>query len=86
MNKRDLNNVSVLAIEGYGEVEPLQSNEKDNYLKDDNAIGTVNENSKNIDVDASGGVMFRGKRAWNDSVGGATVCCNQCCSILGAFQ
>lgn len=26
---------------------------------------------------------FRGPRTWRDSVGGATLCCSQCCAILG---
>lgn len=26
---------------------------------------------------------FRGPRAWRDSVGGATLCCSQCCAVLG---
>ena len=28
-------------------------------------------------------ITFRGQRRWKDSVGGATVCCSQCCATLG---
>ena len=31
----------------------------------------------------SDSATYRGPRAWRDSVGGATLCCSQCCAALG---
>ncbi len=79
MNKNDLvPNVGILAVEGYGEEEEILTTSKN-----DDMDVHVNETNINIDFDASGGVLYRGKRAWRDTVGGATVCCNHCCSLLG---
>ena len=84
MNKYDLPNISILAIEGYGEQEVLPSNNNDDDNDfNGNTVTKTNRQDYNIDVDVSGGVLYRGKRAWRDTVGGATICCNQCCSILG---
>ena len=33
------------------------------------------------EVETEGDINFRGEREW--SSGGATVCCNRCCSVLG---
>lgn len=35
------------------------------------------------DDDNVDSATFRGPRAWRESVGGATVCCSQCCAVLG---
>ncbi len=78
MNRFDLPNVCILAVEGYGEREMLPGK------NDEGKEGANTQHEKkgnNYDVD--GGVLHRGKRAWQDIVGGATICCNQCCSILG---
>ena len=42
------------------------------------ASGTANNVNETTDS-----ATFRGPRAWRDSVGGATLCCSQCCAILG---
>ena len=78
MNKHDLENICILAIEGYGE-EDLSRN--DSSAAGGDSINT-NDNKKDTN-NIDGGVLFRGARPWTDSVGGATVCCNQCCSVLG---
>jgi len=82
MNKKDLHNVCILAIEGYGE-----SGNEDIYnsitKSASNSSGTI-QDEKGTDLDEiNSSVMYRGKRTWQDKVGGATVCCAQCCSILG---
>ena len=85
LNKRDLgHNVSVLAIDGYGEREEELKGSKD--AAND---GTDDTNKKVpprglADLDAvKNGAEFRGLRKWRDSVGGATLCCSQCCTTLG---
>ncbi len=79
MNKQDLHNICILAIEGYGEQNPQKTLEHGDITTDTKSI---NSNIlPNVDVGKS--ALFRGRRTWSDSVGGATVCCNQCCSILG---
>lgn len=86
MNKHDLHNVCILAIEGYGEQDTpmnktdIDADDKGTAQDDENSN---NDSNNNIDVETSGGVLYRGKRTWKDSVGGATVCCNQCCCVLG---
>ena len=37
---------------------------------------------KNVDENTDS-ATFRGPRPWRDSVGGATLCCSQCCAVLG---
>lgn len=41
-----------------------------------------NEKSE-MDLLKEGAATVRGNRSWQDSAGGATVCCSQCCSQLG---
>ncbi len=121
MNKQDLPNVCILAVEGYGEQEirgtrslgtsesesestrtssvstkssnffmdTEKENSNNNKVKGGDAQNHTNENNNeggknnSISEDFGGGVLFRGKRTWSDVVGGATICCNQCCSVLG---
>jgi hypothetical protein len=85
LNKRDLgHNVSVLAIDGYGERE-----EKLKGMGDAANDGTYDRDdevppSGFADLDAvKNGAEFRGLRKWRDSVGGATLCCSHCCTTLG---
>lgn len=35
------------------------------------------------DDEGTDSATFRGPRAWRDAVGGATLCCSQCCAVLG---
>lgn len=79
MNKQDLHNICILAIEGYGEQNPQKSLEHGDITLDAKSIHS--NILPNVDVGKS--ALFRGRRTWSDSVGGATVCCNQCCSVLG---
>lgn len=87
MNKQDLHNVCILAIEGYGEQDVHSGNLQDSETGSADDTGKYkkypNNNIDNAALDVSKGALFRGKRAWCDAVGGATVCCNLCCSILG---
>jgi len=77
MNKQDLSNICILAIDGYGEKDTQSNTTNTNDNENDNNFKTISA------LDFDKGVLFRGRRSWRDSVGGATVCCNQCCSILG---
>lgn len=46
--------------------------------------GYGEESGSENDVDEhSDSATFRGPRPWRDSVGGATLCCSQCCAVLG---
>lgn len=80
MNRADLGlNVCVLAIDGYGE----STEEAKNGDNDDEA-GNGPSPRGLADLDAiRNGAEFRGLRKWRDSVGGATLCCSQCCITLG---
>ena len=63
--------VCILAVNGYGE-------EDENTPKD---FRNVVSSLKPDDNPAS--ALVRGDRPWVDAVGGATICCSQCCSPLG---
>jgi hypothetical protein len=62
------NSACILAVEGYGEVN--ESN--------DSAQTRIP-----ILEDADSPATVRGARTWRETVGGATICCSQCCSPLG---
>lgn len=86
LNKIDLgHSVCVLAIDGYGERE--EDLFKGIKGTTDNGTNNTEENlpqSSLVDLDAmKNGAEFRGLRKWRDSVGGATLCCSQCCATLG---
>jgi hypothetical protein len=87
MNKQDLHNICILAIEGYGEqnVNPQKNlKNEDITMMDAKSVNNNDNILPNDNMDVVGkSALFRGRRTWSDSVGGATVCCNQCCSILG---
>jgi len=103
LNKQDLSNVCVLAVDGYGEQDgsgEVGDGDGDGDSGDEqvNEDGTNNDNNTNTTtspdsnrwsdqlaaIDGGGkDVTFRGKREWRDAVGGATICCNVCCSTLG---
>jgi len=103
MNKQDLPNICILAVEGYGEQEEIQGsnhktaaeatkapkfmetkegNEAEDGIQNDKS-NSKGSKSDSIAEYLGGGVLFRGKRTWRDAVGGATICCIQCCSTLG---
>ena len=44
---------------------------------------TINKSIENELSTNTESLNNRGTKVWNDSVGGATVCCSYCCSILG---
>lgn len=75
-------NVDVLAIEGYGEPSEHPQNKALNAsskASTEEAAAQGRENSV-----AAAGVLYRGERRWRDLTGGgATLCCSQCCYILG---
>lgn len=94
LHKKHLgSNVEVLAIEGYGEQfeRPMKRNDKTNPSNSSNISSEEEEEAQGttnaIPVAFSGGgggVLYRGERQWRDLTGGgATLCCSQCCSILG---
>lgn len=85
LNKRDLgHNVSVLAIDGYGEREEELKGIEDTDNQSTGDTGDKVPPSGLADLDAvKNGAEFRGLRKWRDSVGGATLCCSQCCTTLG---
>lgn len=69
LHKDDLGcNVCVLAISGYGDAENDRS-EPSSRLADPDVI--------------KDGAGYRGLRRWSDSVGGATICCSNCCAPIG---
>jgi hypothetical protein len=83
-------NVEVLAIEGYGEQleRPMKRSDKTNpsnfsYIStEEETQGSTN--AIPLVAGGGGGVLYRGERQWRDLTGGgATLCCSQCCSILG---
>lgn len=76
LHLKDIPNVCVLAIEGYGEEDICDI--KENTKKD----VSLQPSSETV-LESEDGAQFRGSRAWKDNVGGATVCCAQCCSTLG---
>jgi HECT-like Ubiquitin-conjugating enzyme (E2)-binding len=66
----------VLAVDGYGEELALQpSHEEGSYAS---PFAKVADELGN-DSPAT----LRGPRAWRDAVGGGTICCSQCCAVLG---
>ena len=85
LNKRDLgHHVSVLAIDGYGEREEELKDMEDTANQSTGDRGDKVPPSGLADLDAvKNGAEFRGLRKWRDSVGGATLCCSQCCTTLG---
>ena len=94
MHKEQLgSNVVVLAIEGYGEPseEPLLNPSPQTNVASSNTNKfvevSVDKEEREIRRSEIGietaGVMYRGERSWRDLTGGATLCCSQCCSILG---
>ena len=84
LNKEDLGqNVCVLAIDGFGESEEEVKGNKNTADGTANTNGTL-PSSGLADLDAvKNGAEFRGLRKWRDTVGGATLCCSQCCATLG---
>ena len=83
LNRGDLgHNVCVLAVDGYGERAEVEASS--GAYDNDGAVGKGPSPSGLVDLDAmANGAEFRGLRKWRDSVGGATLCCSQCCSTLG---
>jgi len=83
MNKGDLHNICVLAIDGYGEPTSegvATSKEESNQEGDKTKISLSDIAQSRAN---SEDVTYRGNRDWRDAVGGATLCCNLCCSTLG---
>ena len=75
MNREDVRNICVLAIDGYGEQsQPTSHKQFASVSTDENG----NE-AKQEQIDAG----YRGNRDWVDEVGGATLTCMMCCSTLG---
>jgi hypothetical protein len=66
--------VCILAVDGYG--EPSEERKRSNGKNQSLSQMLLDETS-----DTSAAV--RGSRTWRDAVGGATICCAQCCSPLG---
>mmetsp|Transcript_38324 Transcript_38324/g.78106 ORF Transcript_38324/g.78106 Transcript_38324/m.78106 type:complete len:322 (+) Transcript_38324:1288-2253(+) len=81
LNRVDLGqNVCVLAVDGYGEL----AEEKSNGSRSDTIASNAPSLSGLADLDMlKNGAEYRGLRKWRDSVGGATLCCSQCCATLG---
>ena len=77
MNRKDIKNICILAIDGYGEQA------KSPQLKKDIFNFTPNEDSTTQDLEITQDVKYRGNKDWRDAVGGATLTCNLCCSTLG---
>eukprot|EP00521_Asterionellopsis_glacialis_P011100 CAMPEP_0195309986 /NCGR_PEP_ID=MMETSP0707-20130614/39016_1 /TAXON_ID=33640 /ORGANISM="Asterionellopsis glacialis, Strain CCMP134" /LENGTH=679 /DNA_ID=CAMNT_0040374291 /DNA_START=247 /DNA_END=2283 /DNA_ORIENTATION=+ len=76
LHREDMDkSVCVLAVEGYGEESENMLNE--NTAKEDG------KQQKEEKEEGNDSIMYRGSRAWTDAVGGATICCSQCCSVLG---
>ena len=69
--------VCVLAVEGYGE-EKSTSPDKDETSAPISPFAAAADEMEN-DAPA----IVRGPRHWRESVGGGSICCSQCCSILG---
>lgn len=89
--------VCVLAINPYGETEmgstltggPTKS-ETDSSIAGD----TLAENTQQSDkispfaqaaevISNDSSAVVRGRRSWRETVGGGSICCSQCCSVLG---
>jgi len=94
MQKKQLGpNVVVLAVEGYGEpseepsLNPSSQNNVASSIPNKFVEVSVDREEKEIQRSEIGietaGAMYRGERSWRDLTGGATLCCSQCCSILG---
>lgn len=73
MNKEDLTNVCVLAVDGFGEEEEFTAKNDIQESKDSNPINEMVRND----------ATYRGQKEWKDAVGGASICCSVCCAILG---
>ena len=63
--------VCILAVNGYGEED---ENTPKNFRNDVSILKTD---------DNLASALVRGDRPWVDAVGGASICCSQCCSPLG---
>jgi len=76
MNKHDLLNICILAIDGYGE------NADTSVLQNVHENTNANTNDETHNPEKAT-VSYRGDREWRDTVGGATLTCSQCCATLG---
>jgi len=88
----DVANVSVLAVLGYGECGDYDKipQKKDSETVNQSAyVDDSRHYSKIFSPNNNEGQKMRNasdlskSNLWEDSIGGATVCCNVCCSILG---
>ena len=71
--------VCVLAVEGYGEGYSKPTVEKDPVAS--NATSPFAAVAAEMENDQP--AIVRGPRDWRETVGGGSICCSQCCSILG---
>lgn len=79
LNAKDFGNrISILSmVQGYGENNYGEDTDKNEASSKEKGASS---HLGNLMEDA---VEYRGVREWKDKVGGATVCCSNCCSILG---
>lgn len=70
--------VCVLAVEGYGEesIDAMSTAEEPG-----NPTSPFATAAAEMGNDAP--AVVRGPRSWRETVGGGSICCSQCCSILG---
>lgn len=68
--------VCILAVDGYGE-----GSDTGNSVNTNSKAPSLSQMILDESNDTSAAV--RGARTWRDAVGGATICCSQCCSPLG---
>ena len=98
LHKLNLDNrISIISnVNGYGEFSTNSlhnqihdSKKGDNNAKDRSGTDSSNLNrtngykGKEMNDVYQDSVIYRGVRIWKDAVGGETVCCSQCYSILG---
>ncbi|GFH44424.1 hypothetical protein CTEN210_00898 [Chaetoceros tenuissimus] len=78
MNRHDLMGMSVLAIDGYGMDSEIMFEKEEEREKE-----VEDARSNSIIPPTKDDVTYRGEKEWKDTVGGATLTCNICCSTLG---
>ena len=72
----DLTNVCVMAVDGLGEQVSSISHPDVQQDSDSNPVKDL----------AKDHISYRGQREWKDAVGGAALCCSNCCINIGSVS
>jgi hypothetical protein len=75
--------ICILAVQGYGEEAHSVTSDRRGEQSQSNGLASTKPGRPSPMEHKDASATVRGIRSWVEAVGGASICCSQCCSPLG---